>query len=87
MKTLLLAAVAALSLVSCTENKRAKSYGGTVTVELPSNTKLIGATWKDSQLWYLTRPFRAGETPETSTLSESSEWGLVEGTVIFKEKN
>lgn len=89
MKSLLLAALAALSLVSCNQNTRAKNLagGGTATVELPARTKLITATWKDTELWYLTRPMRADETPETSTLHGYSGWGVIEGKVIFKEKN
>lgn len=71
--------------VSCTQNQRARSFGGTATVELPKGTKLVGATWKEEHLWYLTRPMREDEQPETSTLQESSSFGLVQGTVIFHE--
>jgi hypothetical protein len=86
MKTLILAAAfAVLSLTSCTENSRAKAWGGTATVDLAPNTKLIGATWKDAELWYLTRPMRADEVAETSSLIEQSNFGLVEGKVVFKE--
>lgn len=86
MKTLALTAMlAVLSLTSCTENSRAKGWGGTATVDLAPNTKVIGATWKESQLWYLTRPMRADEVAETSTLIEQSNFGLMEGKVVFKE--
>jgi hypothetical protein len=84
--TLLLAAIAAtLFTTSCTENARAKAWGGTATVDLAPNTKLIGATWKEADLWYLTRPMRADEVAETSSLIEQSNFGLVEGKVVFKE--
>lgn len=59
--------------------------GGTATVDLTPNTKLISATWKDAQLWYLTRPMRDDETAETSTLNERSGFGIIEGKVVFKE--
>lgn len=86
MKTLLLAAaLAAFSLTSCTQNARAKGWGGTAKVDLAPNTKLVGATWKDAQLWYLTRPMRSDEVAETSTLTEESSFGLVEGKVVFSE--
>lgn len=91
MKTTLLAAAFALAftspllLTSCTENSRAKAWGGTATVDLAPNTKIISATWKESQLWYLTRPMRVDEVAETSTLTEQSSFGLVEGKVVFKE--
>lgn len=80
----LLLVIATLS--SCTENVRAKSFGGNMTVELPSNTKLVGATWKEANLWYLYRPIHQGETPEVSILQESSNFGMMEGTVTFVEK-
>ena len=82
---LTIATSAILFLASCTQNERAKAFGGTASVDLPSNQKLVTATWKDQNLWYLTRPMRSDETPETYTLKESSSYGLVEGTVIFNE--
>jgi hypothetical protein len=90
-QTCLLIAVAAIaltaigSLTSCTENLRAKQYGGTATVSLTPNQKLVNATWKDQELWYLTRQMRANETPETFTLTEQSSFGLIEGKVVFSE--
>lgn len=77
--------VLSVSLISCTENQRAKSYGGTMKVELPADTKLVSATWKDQELWYLHRPMRKDEAAETSVLVENSSFGLVEGQVKFIE--
>ncbi len=85
LKLLLLSSV--LLLASCTENERAKAFGGTTSVNLPAKQKLVNATWKESQLWYLTRPMRDGEKAETSTLHEQSSWGVLEGSVIFNESN
>lgn len=90
MKPLLtsLTAAAIVLLSSCTENERAKSFGGTQTVNLPTKTKLVNVTWKaDSNMWILTRPMRENETPETLTFSEKSNFGVMEGTVIFNESN
>jgi len=65
-----------------------KLFGGTQTVDLPVKTKLVNVTWKDdSNMWILTRPMRENETPETLTFSEKSNFGVMEGTVIFKESN
>ena len=72
---------------SCTQNERAKVFGGTMTVKLPMGQKLTTMTFKEVDLWYATRPMREGEIPETTTFSEKSSWGLVEGTVIFIESN
>lgn len=71
---------------ACTANQRAKHFGGTMTVNLPPGQKLVVATWKEASLWYLTRPIRSGETPETYTFQENSEFGVIEGTVVFNEQ-
>lgn len=63
----------------------AKNMGGTITVDVPEGQKLIEATWKGSNLWYLTRPMREDEEPEAFTLQEDSNFGIMEGKVIFKE--
>lgn len=72
-------------LTGCTQQSRAKSWGGSAKIELPAGQKIVGATWKESNLWYMTRPARSGEFPETVTLQESSNLGVVEGKVIFQE--
>jgi len=76
---------AMILMTSCTENERVKNFGGTQTIELPAGEKLIEATWKGDQLWYLTRPMRENESPETFKFQEKSSFGMIEGTVIFKE--
>ena len=74
-----------ITSLACTENQNAKMYGGTMTVDLPSGKKLITATWKDADLWYLIRDAKVGEAPETHELIESSNFGIMEGKIIFKE--
>lgn len=81
----LLAALLLLAAVGCTDNARARRFGGTAKVDLPANQKLITVAWKEASLWYLTRPMREGEVAETYTLKESSSYGLVEGTVKLHE--
>lgn len=73
-------------LVGCTENVRSKGWGGTMTVKLPANQKLVNATWKESELWYLTRQRHSNEVVDTYTFQEKSSFGMVEGTVIFVEQ-
>jgi hypothetical protein len=87
MKTTLLAVIACLTIVltGCTQQQRAKDWGGTTSVDLPPGQKLIVATWKDSHLWYLTRPMHTNETAEEYEFKESSSFGLLQGTVNFKE--
>ncbi len=69
----------------CTANQRAKQFGGTVKIQLPCGQKLSFATWKDANLWYAVRPFRPGETPETTTMIEDSDYGVMKGRVVFEE--
>ena len=60
--------------------------GGKATVRLPKGQKLVEATWKEVDLWYLTRDRREGEPIETFTFQESSSFGVIEGTVTFIEQ-
>lgn len=88
MKKILILTVLILSMVfsvACTSNEIAKNYGGTITIDLPQGEKLEVATWKDANLWYLTRKARAGETPEKHEFHEQSTYGMMQGTVIFQE--
>lgn len=84
--TTLLAAFLLVGTLSCTENDRAKKYGGTMTVNIPKGNKLESATWKEDQVWYLYRPFREGEKPETHILEEDSRFGILTGKVKFVEQ-
>lgn len=62
-----------------------KSLGGSMTIKLPPDQKLETIDWEDDSLWYLTRPMREGEEPETHKLQQSSEFGVFEGTVTIIE--
>lgn len=75
----------ASAFFGCTANQRAKSWGGKATILLPKNQKLINATWKDSQIWYLTRPMQADDKEEVYTFQEQSSFGILEGTVFIEE--
>lgn len=70
---------------ACTQQERAKSWGGSVTYTLPSGRKLVNVTWKAENLWVLTRAMRPGETPETYELTEKAAWGVLEGSVKIQE--
>ena len=76
--------MAVIILSGCHETPR--SFGGSMTLELPKGQKLEEITWKDdSALWYLTRPMREDEKPETHTFKADTEWGVFEGTVTVIE--
>ncbi len=75
-----------LPFVSCTEQQRAKEYGGESIVNLPKGEKLMIVTWKGSDLWYLHRPMKEGDTAETYYFQESSTWGILEGKITINEQ-
>ncbi len=85
MKKAILAIAVIVSMASCTQNERAKSFGGTATINLPQGQKLVNITWKEDQIWYLTRPMSSTDSAETYTFQEESSYGVMEGTVILKE--
>lgn len=72
-------------LGSCTENSRVKNWGGDGTLTLPKGQKLINVTWKESQIWYLTRPMTPQDSCQIYTFHESSSWGVMEGTYTIVE--
>ena len=64
-----------------------KNLGGTVTITLDPGEKLEEITWKDGDLWYLTRPMRTGEVAETHYFKQSRNISIAEGEVIIIEQN
>ena len=88
MKKLLVlfAIIVAISFISCTENSRVKHWGGDMRIELPVNAKLVNVTWKEGQLWFLTKPMNTSDTPETYEFFEKSKLGILEGSVTIIEK-
>lgn len=88
MKKIIFVSLIILSIFmfsGCTDKTIAREWGGSTTLELPAGEKLIEITWKDANLWYLTRPMRDDEFPETYTFQEDSEFGIFEGTVTIVE--
>lgn len=85
MKKILLLWLFSGSLDACTDNQNAKNYGGTAEVTLPAGEKLVTATWKDDDLWYLTRPMLTTDSAVTYTFKEKSSFGMMEGTYIIHE--
>jgi hypothetical protein len=68
-----------------------KKFGGTMTVEIDKDQKLVNCSWKSSKetgtsLWLLTRARKENEQPETFKYFEKSTFGVLEGTVTIVEK-
>jgi len=78
-----------LGATSCTDNQRAKSFGGTSTINLPAGEKLVTVTWKgEADIWYLTRPMKSTDSVETYYFHQDKGAMLNitgNGEVILKE--
>jgi len=72
---------------ACTQNTRAKKFGGTAEIEAPCGMMVGNITWKGSDLWYSYIPMPESYEPITHTFQEVSSLGVVEGKYIIKETN
>lgn len=90
MKNLLIGLIFSLLIVTMTACGQigAKNYGGEYTINLPKGEKLVNVTWKDADIWYLTRPMTDKDVAETYKFQEDSTFNVMEGTVtIVESKN
>lgn len=66
-----------------------KYYGGSSTIDIPAGQKLVPYTvqWepKNANIWYLTEPAEDGYEPRQYLFNESSNLGIMQGTIIFQE--
>lgn len=74
-----------LGSLACSANDMARNYGGESREALPCGTKLVSVSWKEADLWYLTRPMLPGELPVEYAYAEISNWGMYEGTILLVE--
>ena len=87
MKKIFFASLLSMMLIGLTAcQSTTKNFGGTTTIKLKPGVKLEEITWKDDDLWYLTRPMRDNESAETHTFDQSTDFGF-ESQVIIIEKN
>ena len=80
MRKIFILAIAIVSLASCTANERARRFGGTETIDIPEGRILVNCTWKQNDLWLLTKDTTTGKM----YFNEKSSWGMVEGEINFK---
>lgn len=88
-KNVLMIAMICVSMIimsGCTDNTRANNFGGTSTEYLPIKQKLMNVTWKDNQLWILTRKMNASDVAESYDFIERSSLGIFQGKVIIVEQ-
>lgn len=82
---LIFTAIICIVLTSCTRQQMTREFGGKMEIKLPVGQELMMVTWKDNDLFYLTRPMTPDYTPVTKTFQESSSFGIMESTVLFIE--
>ena len=80
MKKLFVLLVGATLFTACSDNVRARHFGGTEKVQLKPNEVVLNVTWKETEMWICTKDTITGVT----YFREKSSWGVMEGTVILK---
>lgn len=87
MKKLFAASVVCvLLMMGCTEQQRAMKFGGNMNLMLPAGKKLVNVTWKEgNNLWVLTRNWQPGDTAIYYEFTETSAFGILQGTVQITE--
>ena len=81
MKKLLFITAFIMIISSCTENERAKNWGGSTSIELQKNEVLLEITWKEDNMWVLT----TDTLTDTSYFREMSSFGMMEGEIMIKK--
>jgi len=80
MKKVLYVVLGVIMITSCTDNQRARSWGGTEEVSLKKNEVLMNITWKGDDMWVLTKDTTTGECH----FREHSSFGIIEGEIVLK---
>lgn len=66
MKNTILILALIASMIGCSKYSDVKNcLDETMIQRIPKNMELVNVTWKDAQLWTVTRPRKAGETIDT----------------------
>lgn len=90
MKKIVLGIVVVFGLLilntSCTKNQRAKQFGGNIDYSIPANEKFVNITWKEDEMWIVTRKRISTDKREVFYFTEKSSFGLMEGKVTLTEK-
>jgi len=65
---------------SCTDNQRARSFGGTETIKLLPNEEFVNITWKQDNLWVIVKDTVTGKF----YAREKSSFGVMQGKVVIE---
>jgi len=74
-----------VAMTACTDNQRAKVFGGSMSVQVPCDQQVFDVTWKGEDLWYATQPAPSGWTPQSKRFTEYSSYGMIQGEVVLNE--
>ena len=74
-----------MTAVSCTEQSMKRNFGGKMSIKLPKGERLLTATWKEADLFYLTEPMDSDYIPKNKKFVESSSFGVWESEITFIE--
>lgn len=69
----------------CSEQSMTRSWGGEMDVFLEPNTKLMEVTWKEDNLWLLTKEMTEEDIAEDYKFQEKDALGMMEGCVNIHE--
>lgn len=81
MRKLTMVAITLLALASCTDNQRARNFGGTETIKLEPQEKFINIAWKQDNLWIVVQDTITGDY----YAREKSSFGVMQGKVIIQK--
>ena len=81
MRKTLMVAVTLLAFVSCTDNQRARSFGGTETIKIEPQEKFINVTWKQDDIWVIVQDTITG----VYSAKEKSSFGVMQGKIIIQK--
>lgn len=80
-KFLTLVVILTVIFSSCTDNQRARRFGGTETIKIESQEKFINIAWKDDDLWVVLQDTITG----IYYAKEKSSFGMIQGKVVIQK--
>lgn len=83
--TISLVLAATLAIFSCTQNQRARNFGGTMEIKVKPGYKVNMATWKGDNLFYMIEKMDSSYVPTEKILVEDASFGVLETKVKFIE--
>lgn len=85
IKKLFLIGAILLAMASCTKQSRVRNFGGTERIKVKPGYRVVMASWKVDDLFYLIEPMPEDYEPTEKYLIESSSFGVLESEIIFEE--